>query len=160
MTLRLDLLGGVRIATDAQGAGIFLPNRKARALLAYLAVPPGRRHSRDKLAALLWGDHPESQARASTHSSGTAATSCVKKFVVASISADPVAASATHIVTCPARWPGSALLLPRRLWAGVGSARLPLIFPHAIVPAANRAYPAAHVHPCWNTVLVRSTITG
>ena len=65
MTLRLDLLGGVRIATDAQGAGIFLPNRKARALLAYLAVPPGRRHSRDKLAALLWGDHPESQARAS-----------------------------------------------------------------------------------------------
>ncbi len=65
MTLRVALLGGLRVTTDAQGAGIFLPNRKARALVAYLALPPGRAHTRDKLAFLLWGDRGTSQARAS-----------------------------------------------------------------------------------------------
>ena len=65
MPLRIALLGGLRVVSDGQGAGISLPNRKARALLAYLALPPGRTHSRGKLAALLWGDRPESQARAS-----------------------------------------------------------------------------------------------
>jgi DNA-binding SARP family transcriptional activator len=34
-------------------------------LLAYLAEPPGRRHPRDALAALLWGDRQDEQARAS-----------------------------------------------------------------------------------------------
>jgi DNA-binding SARP family transcriptional activator len=32
-------------------------------LLAYLALPPGQPHSRDKLAALLWGDGSPSRAR-------------------------------------------------------------------------------------------------
>lgn len=40
-----------------------LPARKAQALLAYLALPPGRWHSREKLTAFLWGDTPEAQAR-------------------------------------------------------------------------------------------------
>ncbi len=34
-------------------------------LLAYLALPAGHAHSRDKLAALLWGDRQDAQARAS-----------------------------------------------------------------------------------------------
>ena len=40
-----------------------LATRKAEALLAYLAVSPGRRHHRDKLAGLLWGDKDERKAQ-------------------------------------------------------------------------------------------------
>ena len=32
--------------------------------MAYLAVPLGQAHSREKLASLLWGDMPDAQARA------------------------------------------------------------------------------------------------
>jgi DNA-binding SARP family transcriptional activator len=39
--------------------------RKAQALMAYLAVPPGRAHSRDKLASVLWGNTGDEQARQS-----------------------------------------------------------------------------------------------
>jgi len=38
--------------------------KKSQALLAYLALPLGQAHPRDKLAALLWGDMQEAQARA------------------------------------------------------------------------------------------------
>ena len=37
--------------------------QKAQALLAYLALSAGRSHRRDKLAALLWGEMPDEQAR-------------------------------------------------------------------------------------------------
>lgn len=62
--LRLELLGGFVTRLD-DGQPCVLPTRKARALLAYLAVPAGRFHSRDKLTALLWGDTAETQARQS-----------------------------------------------------------------------------------------------
>ena len=62
--LELTLLGGFQ-ARLAPGGVIDLPTRKAQALLAYLALPAGRSHPRDKLAAMLWGDVPETQARAS-----------------------------------------------------------------------------------------------
>ncbi len=62
--LELMLLGRFQ-ARLVPGGAINLPTRKAKALLAYLAVPAGRPHPRDKLAALLWGDVPESQARGS-----------------------------------------------------------------------------------------------
>jgi DNA-binding SARP family transcriptional activator len=65
VALRVKLLGGLRISPGEGGEAVILPTRKARALLAYLACPPGRAHSRDKLAALLWGDRRGSQARAS-----------------------------------------------------------------------------------------------
>src|SRR5262249_8978690 len=45
------------------GAPVRLRTRKTEALLAYLASPPGQRHSRDKLAALLWGELSQAQAR-------------------------------------------------------------------------------------------------
>jgi DNA-binding SARP family transcriptional activator len=47
------------------GAGpmLVLTRKKAQALLAYLAVEPGEAHLRDKLAALLWGDSSDQQAR-------------------------------------------------------------------------------------------------
>jgi DNA-binding SARP family transcriptional activator len=60
--LTLALLGGFR-ASLASGAPVAIPSKKAQALLAYLAAPPGQAHSREKLATLLWGDSGEEQAR-------------------------------------------------------------------------------------------------
>jgi DNA-binding SARP family transcriptional activator len=62
--VRLEMLGGFR-AARADGTSCRLPTRKCEALAAYLALPAGRFHSRDALAALLWGDTPEPQARQS-----------------------------------------------------------------------------------------------
>lgn len=62
--LTVALLGGFELAIGS-GSPRVLPTRKAQALLAYLAVEPGRRHSRDALAALLWGDRRDVQARRS-----------------------------------------------------------------------------------------------
>lgn len=60
--IRLTLLGGFQ-ARLASGSALSVPTKKAQALLAYLALRPGQPHPRDKLAALLWGDSPEAQAR-------------------------------------------------------------------------------------------------
>ena len=60
--LKLTLLGGFQAHLDA-GAALVLPTRKAQALVAYLAVPLGQAHPREKLATLLWGDMQEAQAR-------------------------------------------------------------------------------------------------
>ena len=57
----LKLLGDFCLAVD--GVSIALPTRKAEALLAYLALQPDARHTRDKLAGLLWGGHTDEQAR-------------------------------------------------------------------------------------------------
>jgi len=62
--LAVSLLGGFELAIGS-GSPRVLPTRKAQALLAYLAVEPGRQHSRDALAALLWGDRRDVQARRS-----------------------------------------------------------------------------------------------
>lgn len=60
--LNLALLGGFqgRLGTAAP---LTLPTRKTQALLAFLALPPGRSHPREKLASLLWGGMREPQAR-------------------------------------------------------------------------------------------------
>ena len=60
--LKLTLLGGFQAQLEA-GAALVLPTRKAQALLAYLAVPLGQAHPREKLATLLWGDMQDAQAR-------------------------------------------------------------------------------------------------
>src|SRR5262245_6419575 len=62
--LELMLLGGFQ-ARLVPGGPINMPTRKARALLAYLALPAGKPHARDNLATLLWGDVPEAQSRGS-----------------------------------------------------------------------------------------------
>src|SRR5262245_1843355 len=60
--LGLTLLGGFRAWLD-DDQSVVLPVKKAQGLLAYLAMPAGKAHPRDKLAAFLWGDMAEPQAR-------------------------------------------------------------------------------------------------
>lgn len=62
--LRLTLFGSFSLA-DADGAEIPVKSRKARALLAYLAMSPGLSRSREHLMALLWSERGEAQARGS-----------------------------------------------------------------------------------------------
>lgn len=56
----LILLGGFDLV-DANGTLALA--RKAKGLLAFLALQPDRPHSRDKLAALLWAESAQAQAR-------------------------------------------------------------------------------------------------
>ena len=60
--ISLYLLGTFRVERDARP--IRLPTREVEALLAYLVLHP-EAHTREKLAALLWGDSPDEQARGS-----------------------------------------------------------------------------------------------
>jgi DNA-binding SARP family transcriptional activator len=60
--LRIELFDGIRIA--ARGGEVRLGNRKARAMLAYLALNGGRAEDRERLAGLLWSEYPEEKARA------------------------------------------------------------------------------------------------
>ena len=60
----LRLLGAFTVeVTAARPVAIAVRSRKARALLAYLAMKPDWRASREELATLLWGDNPDAQAR-------------------------------------------------------------------------------------------------
>ncbi len=58
----LFLFGAFRL--ERNGKAIRLSRRKVQALLAYLALEPGP-HTREQLAALLWGDTSDHQARTS-----------------------------------------------------------------------------------------------
>ena len=60
----LALLGGYQ-ARLGVGSAVTLPTKKAQALLAYLALHQGQPQSRDKLAALLWGEADDLHARQS-----------------------------------------------------------------------------------------------
>ena len=62
--LKLQLLGGFKVLNEA-GREIVISARKGRALVAVLAVSPSGSVSREKLAALLWSDRGEDQARSS-----------------------------------------------------------------------------------------------
>jgi DNA-binding SARP family transcriptional activator len=60
--LNLFLLGGFELCSSA-GTPVTVAAKRAKALLAYLAVSAGRAHPRDKLAGLLWEEREEAQAR-------------------------------------------------------------------------------------------------
>ena len=60
--LDLRLLGRFEARLKG-GPAIDLPTKKTKLLLAYLALPPGEAHPRQKLANLLWSDRGDEQAR-------------------------------------------------------------------------------------------------
>ncbi len=61
---RLSVLGPFRL--EVAGHPVALPTRKAESLLAYLALhPEPAGHSRERLAALFWGDSSDADARRS-----------------------------------------------------------------------------------------------
>ena len=60
--LQLSLLGGFRAMRD-DGELLSITSRKARALLAFLAVFPGRAYPREHLRSLLWSEVGDRQAR-------------------------------------------------------------------------------------------------
>jgi DNA-binding SARP family transcriptional activator/TolB-like protein len=60
----LRLMGTFRLA-GASGQTVAIASRRARGLLAYLALAPEHSASREKLCGLLWSDRGELQARAS-----------------------------------------------------------------------------------------------
>jgi DNA-binding SARP family transcriptional activator len=59
--LELRILGG--FTARVSGRPLRLPGRKAKALLAYLALRPGRTEARPRLAAILWAEADEARAR-------------------------------------------------------------------------------------------------
>jgi len=62
--LKLYLLGLFRV--ESERGPLPVPARKDQSLLTYLALhPQPSGHTREKLAALLWGDSPDAQARGS-----------------------------------------------------------------------------------------------
>jgi TolB-like protein len=61
-TLRLQVLGPFEVRWS-DGEPVELSNKKARALLAYLAVENGRPHARERLAGMLWGETGDERAR-------------------------------------------------------------------------------------------------
>lgn len=90
--VHLQLLGGFELRDD-QGRLIELPTRKAELLLAYLAMPAGRAHAREKLATLLWGDRDDEQARGSLRKALSA--------IRAALGSDPVQADREMVSLSP-----------------------------------------------------------
>ena len=59
--LGLGLLGSFRLETST-GVPVLLPTKRAKALLAYLALHPEKPQARSKLAGLLWEDSSDDKA--------------------------------------------------------------------------------------------------
>ena len=62
--LRLKIQGRFR-AEDDLGNQVRIKSKKARALLAFLALPLGKERSRETVMALLWSERGDEQARSS-----------------------------------------------------------------------------------------------
>ena len=85
--MNLMLLGGFE-ARHADGQAIELPGQKDRALLAFLAMSGSVSHSRDRLAALLWGSGSDQQARDSLKHALTRLRQALQDVDPAPINAD------------------------------------------------------------------------
>src|SRR5215813_13158642 len=90
--LELKLLGGFEARLQA-GPALVLPTQKTQALLAYLALPIGRSHPREKLATLLWGDMQHAQARGNLRNALSRIRKILPKAVRASLVIDGASVS-------------------------------------------------------------------
>src|SRR5262245_54047734 len=70
---------------------IALPLKKAQALLALLALAPGQRHSRERLATLLWDDAGPAQARNSLRQTLFAIRAALGRSASRYVTSDPAA---------------------------------------------------------------------
>jgi len=61
--LAVSLFGGISLRLD--GREVAIPNRKARALLGYLALAPNLSETRERLVGVLWSEANEERARGS-----------------------------------------------------------------------------------------------
>src|SRR6185312_2915792 len=116
--LRLSVLGPFRLEADAE---IALPSRKAQALLAYLALPAGRPHRRDKLASLLWADRGDTAAR---HNLRMALLQIAKAIRPGAKNDAAIIASADKIAVHPAAFDVDAAQLERLVADGSPEALL------------------------------------
>jgi DNA-binding SARP family transcriptional activator len=81
ISVSVRLLGSFGVeAGIGRPCPIAIKSRKARALVAYLAMKPDYQASREELATLLWGDNPDAQAR---HSLRQCLTSLRQDLLVA-----------------------------------------------------------------------------
>ena len=93
---------------SSEGDEIMLPGRKARALVAYLAVAGGRPQPRDRLAGLLWADSGEEQARTSLRQALSGLRKCLGDADLLMTDGATVGL-APSAVTCDVREFGAAL---------------------------------------------------
>jgi DNA-binding SARP family transcriptional activator/Tfp pilus assembly protein PilF len=92
----LNLMGGWSLTFEG-GTDFPLPTRKDKQLLAYLATHGSQRHSREKLANLLWADRADAQARDSLRQSLAAIRKAFR-----TIGLDPLLADRTSVgLSCP-----------------------------------------------------------
>lgn len=108
----IQLLGGFE-ARLPSGAGVMLGAKKARALLAYLALQPGKAHGRDKLANLLWTFSADEQARTSLRQ-----TLSVLRRTFAPAQVDWLRREGDSVAVDPAALEVDALKLERLVGAG------------------------------------------
>ncbi len=108
--LKISIFGTFRVA-DASGNEIPIKSRKCRALLAHLALPPGRKRSREQIMSLLWSDRGEQQARSSLRQalSGLRKDLGEEGLSALQITDDALALDPARVIVEPAS-PGDVLL--------------------------------------------------
>src|SRR5262245_1607292 len=95
--LTLRLFGGFQARFGERG--LTFPTRKAQALLAYLAVRPEEKYTRNKLAAMFWGGVGKEQARQSLRQSLSALRSAFAPYEtrILVVEGDRVTLDPSHI---------------------------------------------------------------
>ena len=102
--LVVRLLGDLQVEHGGSGLAVRIPARKARALLAYLALRPGRAHPRDRLTGLLWPDVTDVQARQSLRQALAALRRALPKRSELVIDGDTVAMDPSRVDVDVARF--------------------------------------------------------
>jgi DNA-binding SARP family transcriptional activator len=94
--VKLRLLGPFEARLGA-GLPLAFSTRRSQALLAYLALRPGRAHSRERIAALLWDQVPEARARQNLRQALSELRRVLKGSSALTITRDAVALRQEHV---------------------------------------------------------------